>query len=178
MCRVFSPEVENLLMSSIEALPLTKRSLRPKVDVGRVRSHPTTLLFPAARHAQAALAGLLLRLGYWDESHQVAQDLHSPEGSYWHAITHRMEPDASNAGYWFRQVGDHSIFADLHRRTEHILKNSGPKHWRLKAAWDPFLFIKWYAEAIDTGGHAEVAARQIQMAEWQLLFEWCTAPNG
>ena len=123
----------------------------------------------------AALAGLLLRIGCWTESHTVAQDIHSAEGSYWHGIAHRIEPDSSNAGYWFRRVREHAIFPELHRRAEEILKTSGPPHWHLKAAWDPFLFIDWCDEAREKGARAEAAATEIQMAEWQLLFDWCAA---
>ena len=60
-------------------------------------------LFPHARDAPAALSGLVLMAGHWDLSHQIAQDISSREGSYWHAIAHRIEPDSPNSGYWFRQ---------------------------------------------------------------------------
>ena len=84
-----------------------------------------------------------------------------------------MEPDSANAKYWFRRVGQHPIFPELFQRTAEILKNSGPSHWHLKAAWDPSLFIDWCDEARDKGGQAEVAAVEIHTAEWQLLFNWC-----
>ncbi len=136
------------------------------------------MLFPGARDGHAALAGLLLRVGCWAESHAVAQDIHSAEGSYWHAIVHRMEPDSSNAEYWFRRVGEHAIFPGLFLRAAEILKSSGPKHWRLKTTWDPFLFIGWCEEACGKGGRVETAAIQIQMAEWRLLFNWCASMDS
>jgi hypothetical protein len=150
-------------------LPLTQTDLHPAPDACKARPQ-----FPGARNAQAALAGALLRAGCWEESHTVAQDISSAEGSYWHGIIHRMEPDASNAGYWFRQVGKHPIFPELHRRAQEILAAGGPQHWRLKNTWDPFLFIEWCEEARKAGGAAEAAALEIQMAEWQLLFDWCS----
>lgn len=42
-------------------------------------------LFPSARSPQGVLAGLLLYLNCWDEAHDIAQNLETPEGSYWHA---------------------------------------------------------------------------------------------
>lgn len=63
--------------------------------------------------ARASRAGLLLWADCFDESHAVSQALVTPEGSYWHGILHRREPDPTNAKYWFRQVGDHSLWETL-----------------------------------------------------------------
>lgn len=172
-----SPELSRLLSAGPERLPLIKAALRPEVDASSVRSYDPAILFPGARHSQAALAGLLLRVGCWDDSHAVAQDIRSAEGSYWHGIIHRMEPDSSNARYWFRQVGPHAIFPELSRRTAEIVNNSRLKHWKSKTAWDPSLFLDWCDEAREKGGEAETAAIAIQMAEWQLLFDWCAEPH-
>src|SRR5262245_27937857 len=59
--------------------------------------------------ASACRAGLWLAFGFLDESHTISQDLHTAEGSYWHALMHRREPDAGNAMYWFRRVGHHPV---------------------------------------------------------------------
>ncbi|HEY7302660.1 MAG TPA: hypothetical protein VH601_00985, partial [Bryobacteraceae bacterium] len=107
------------------------------------------------------------------ESHAVAQDLNTAEGSYWHGIIHRMEPDSSNAAYWFRRVGQHAIFSPLLSRAVEILNDGGPKHWHPKNVWDPLLFIDWCDEAREKGDQAGKAAVEIQRAEWQLLFDWC-----
>ena len=79
-------------------------------------------LFPSSRAPDTSFAGLLLYLSCWDEAHNVAQDIPTADGSYWHAIIHRMEPDAANSGYWFRRVGRHAIFPDLHMRAEIIAR--------------------------------------------------------
>lgn len=50
-------------------------------------------------------AGLLLWNGDLDASHTISQHIEDITGSYWHGIMHRMEPDYSNAKYWFRKVG-------------------------------------------------------------------------
>jgi len=171
----FSSEVGRLLSIAPHRLPLAKASLQPNFGACGVQSQDSAALFPNARHGRAAWAGLLLRVGCWAESHAVAQDINTAEGSYWHGIIHRMEPDSSNAAYWFRRVGQHAIFPELSSRAVEILKDTGPTHWRPKTAWDPFLFIDWCDEAREKGHAAEEVAIEIQMAEWQLLFEWCTS---
>lgn len=42
--------------------------------------------------------------GDWHASHNIAQDLHTPMGSWIHAHLHRTEGDDWNAGYWYRQA--------------------------------------------------------------------------
>src|SRR5581483_7484640 len=73
----------------------------------RIEQQSAGTLFPGARDPQAALAGLYLYFSCLDEAHSVAQDVPSREGSFWHGILHRQEPDPANAAYWFRQVGKH-----------------------------------------------------------------------
>jgi hypothetical protein len=169
---ILSAELSSLL-SQPTRLPLDRARLKPIQMPDTLRLNATEL-FTGARNPHAALAGLLLRLGHWEESHNVAQDIQSADGSYWHAIIHRMEPDSFNSGYWFRRTGQHPIFALLYQRTTQILGRDRPTQWKLKSAWDPFLFIEWCDEARAKGGVAEAAAADIQMAEWELLFEWCS----
>src|ERR1051325_4571315 len=52
-------------------------------------------LFRGARSPEGALAGLYLYFSCLDECHSVAQDDSTPEGSFWHGILHRQEPDRS-----------------------------------------------------------------------------------
>ncbi len=138
-----------------------------------ILSSSPSVLFPGARAPEAAVSGLLLLLGCWNESHELSQDIASREGSYWHALAHRIEPDASNSAYWFRRVGEHPIFPDLHRQASEILQRRDAP-WKLKPAWDPILFIEWCDEARQaSGSEKEQAALEIQRAEWDLLFEWC-----
>src|SRR5437588_4341020 len=63
--------------------------------------------------ADACRAGMWLLFDFLDESHAISQELHTPEGSYWHGLLHRREPDFSNSAYWFRRVGAHSIYEPL-----------------------------------------------------------------
>jgi hypothetical protein len=121
----------------------------------------------------SAFAGLLLFFGDWERAHTVAQDIETIDGSYWHAIVHRQEPDAGNAGYWFRQVGDHPIFPALRDEAAEILQRY-PVPLKLGSSWSPTAFIDLCEAAVkQPGSNVEQAAIEIQHAEWKLLFEWC-----
>src|SRR4029079_11488334 len=73
-----------------------------------------TQIEAACRELPAACrAGLWLAFDFLDESHAISQDLETAGGSFWHAIMHRREPDASNSKYWWRRVGEHPVFASL-----------------------------------------------------------------
>ena len=41
----------------------------------------------------------------WEDAHNIAQDIHTPMGSWIHALLHLIEGDIGNAGYWFRNAG-------------------------------------------------------------------------
>ena len=43
--------------------------------------------------------------GEWDQAHEIAQEIDARDGSWVHAYLHRVEGDASNAGYWYRRAG-------------------------------------------------------------------------
>jgi hypothetical protein len=43
--------------------------------------------------------------GNWDRAHQIAQDIHTTEGSWIHAYLHRVEGDVGNAQYWYSRAG-------------------------------------------------------------------------
>lgn len=43
--------------------------------------------------------------GDWEASHDIAQEIPNPQGSWIHAFLHRKEGDEFNAGYWYRQAG-------------------------------------------------------------------------
>ena len=107
--------------------------------------------------ASCVLSGLWLLHNFLDESHTISQGIHSPEGSFWHGIMHRREPDYSNAKYWFRRVGEHPVF-------EQIAKQYGD--------YDPFDFVDRCQSAVGNA-EAEQACREIQAAEWRLLFDHC-----
>ena len=111
-------------------------------------------------------AGLWLAFGHWERSHQVAQDLDTPEGSFWHAVLHRREPDAGNAKYWFRRVGPHPIFAELATAALALGYGDGP-------TWDAARFVDDCERHRDTGTEIEATLKAVQAKEWELLFAWC-----
>jgi hypothetical protein len=131
-------------------------------------------LFPGSRSPQGALSGLYLYFSCLDECHSLAQDINTPEGSFWHGIMHRQEPDAGNAQYWFQRVGAHPVFPALNSAAHEIVHAHPETGVELPAAWDPFRFIDLCESARrQPGSLLEEVAMQIQRAEWQLLFDYC-----
>ena len=133
----------------------------------RLQTFNAASSFAGARAPQAALAGLFLYFSCREEAHRIAQEIPTAEGSYWHAIVHRQEPDPGNAGYWFGRVGRHAIFPALRDRAAGIGVTFG-------AAWDPLAFVEFCEEARrQAGSPMERRALEVQRAEWQLLFDYC-----
>ena len=128
--------------------------------------------------ALACVSGLWLYHDFLDRSHTICQDIETPTGSYWHGIMHRREPDASNAKYWFRRVGEHPIFPDLCAAARRLADNKqadgAAAFLTSQGDWDPMAFID-LAELARTGAEPqhESLCREIQLAEWQLLFDFC-----
>jgi hypothetical protein len=135
-----------------------------------IREAGARKLFPRSRAPEAAMAGLYLYFDCWTEAHETAQDIATPDGSYWHAIVHRQEPDAWNSGYWFGQAGSHPIFGALRDAAAEIGLPVG-------ARWSPTAFIEICGRALRSpGSELERQAREVQRAEWQLLFDYCARP--
>jgi hypothetical protein len=127
--------------------------------------------------ASACLAGLWLYHDFFDESHAISQDLDTPEGSYWHGILHRREPDFGNAKYWFRRVPGHAIFATLCTRAAELTQEAkvptGSEFLVGQRAWDPFAFIDLCEKASHGPELLTQLCRRIQQCEWELLFQHC-----
>lgn len=98
-------------------------------------------------------SALYLRFNFLDESHTISQGIHTVEGSCWHAILHRREPDYSNSKYWYRRVGAHAVLK--------LLPNA-----------DPFAFVDFCEQAENDTAKYERAV-ELQRAEWQALFDHC-----
>jgi hypothetical protein len=56
--------------------------------------------------------------GDWNKSHDIAQEIHSKEGSWIHAYLHRKEGDSGNASYWY------------YRAERPVCKTSLEQEWR------------------------------------------------
>ena len=155
-------------------IPLVSGGPPPKEAHAALSKQKPSDLFPAAPAPQAALAGLWVYFSCFDQGHKIAQDIETPEGSFWHAILHRQEPDPGNAAYWFRQAGPHPLFADLVNSAARIAARYPEAGFRVDDRWDPFAFIDFCEQARRMQGTpAERAALEIQRAEWQLLFDYC-----
>jgi len=127
-------------------------------------------LFPGARDPESALSGLFLYFSCLTEAHELLHRFATVDGFYWHGIMHRMEGDTYNAGYWFRRVGRHPVYPALHREAARLGYAQGGE-------WDPFAFIE-FCEASAQAKDDDLAKR-VQLAEWQLLFDYCaTTPRA
>ena len=150
----------------LRAIPLASGVL-VRAGVDAIAGVGASVLFPQAAHPEAALAGLYLYFSAYDQAHAIAQEIASAEGSFWHGILHRQEPDPGNAGYWFRRVGKHAIFPALRSA-------SAEAGLPVKNVWDPFAFIDYCEDARrKPGSRDEEIAMSVQLAEWQLLFDYC-----
>ncbi len=107
----------------------------------------------------ACRAGALVALDRWDEAHALAQDLDTPDGSYWHAILHRREPDAFNAKYWYARVRRHPVQLAM----------------TAEAGYGDGAAFVGRCEAAPAGELAELLA--LQMLEWRRLMTWCAGES-
>ncbi len=60
---------------------------------------------PSAALSAEAKALWHIKKGNWDAAHQIAQEIHTPLGSWIHALIHVIEGDQGNADYWFARAG-------------------------------------------------------------------------
>ena len=159
--KAYGPAVAAILGDGTRLMPLgpgtpdeSKRKLLasfdPQCDLPNVKN---------ADAAKACLAGLWLYWDFLDESHAISQDLHTAEGSAWHAIMHRREPDAGNSKYWWKRVGPHPFIAAL-RDVESRYSS-------------PSAFVDFCERVRGKGNDEEAVAQQIQLREWQILFDDC-----
>lgn len=148
----YGPHVAELLGDGLRLMPLVSPRTGDPAAAEILKSKQVSGLPPTA------LAGLWIYCGHFEIPHSIAQDIHSPDGSYWHGILHRMEPDAWNAGYWFRRVGTHPIFPKVRA----VAKSLGYE-------WEPLRFI----DDCDKAPADDLLLRRVQLAEWQILFDYC-----
>ena len=162
------------LIPLTQEMPLAQAACCSEEARQRIHSVKIEDLFPSSRAPRGALTGLFVYFSCWNDAHETAQDDSSTEGSFWHAIIHRQEPDSGNSSYWFHRVGAHSVFPELLDAARDIAAAHPDAHLKLSNAWDPFAFIELCERArAHPGSELERAALEIQRAEWQLLFDYC-----
>lgn len=139
----------------------------PLVKVGSVCGQFSEAVKGLPLRDGTVLSGLYLYCGCWDDAHSAADSVENPNGYFWHAIAHRQEPDPANAAYWFRMTGKHPIFPRLAAEAQ----SAG---YHASAEWDPFAFVEYCESARQRPGSAdEQLACDVQLLEWQLLFDYC-----
>jgi len=130
---------------------------KPKQLAARLQKLSIDDLFPAGvsddEMAQCSLSGIWLLHNFLDKSHDISQEIHTREGSFWHAIMHRLEGDFWNSKYWYRKVGKHSVYNAIDE------------------GWNPEDFVDQCEAASDSGSLAELQPEAI--LEWKSLFEYC-----
>ncbi len=180
--KAYGPAVQELLALDGDGerlIPLVAGACSSAEASRALSNSSASKLFANSHSPEAALAGLWLYFSCFEEAHQVAQDLNTPEGSFWHAILHRQEPDSGNAAYWFRHVGTHKVYADLLKEAQEIVTRYPQAEFRPGSNWDPFAFVMFCERARkQPGSQSERAALEIQRAEWQLLFDYCARPRS
>ena len=128
-------------------------------------------------HGRAVLAGLWLYHDFLDASHAISQELHDPDGSFWHAIMHRREGDFSNAKYWYARCRHHPTFGAIAAEGRSAiagLAQGSHLEQLVNDQWDPDGFVD-VVEAVHRKPHDPLygAAVALQRAEWRVLLGHC-----
>lgn len=144
-------------------------------------------------YARSFLSGMHLWNDSLEASHTISQDIHTPEGSYWHAIMHRMEGDYWNSKYWYKRVGRHPVFPELHQAVREMAKEPGAlanaeadrakselEALILPETWSSDRFVDEVERQADKERHDAAVAllERIQWIETALLLRHCYRAAG
>ena len=164
-------QIEAAVAPVFEALPF-EQAMRTLVPVEGASADVLAVVqqvvdSPALDGHDAIKAGLWLYVDELDRSHAFSQDLHSPTGSFWHAIMHRREGDFPNSKYWYRKAGAHPAMGHID------LAGGGSASGSAMAGYDPMSFVDRVARANARCEKDSPDLVAMQRHEWRALFEWC-----
>lgn len=135
-------------------------------------------LFPEGVHnqnmARCCLSGLWLLYNFLDRSHDISQEIKTPEGSFWHAIMHRIEQDFWNSKYWYSQVGDHPVIDELSQHAAKLVVGAEQTSAIHCGSWSVDGFVDLCEAERGTNG----IAQSLACVEWMTLFDFCYKGAG
>jgi hypothetical protein len=159
-------------------LPVPVKPKRGSTNVLEQIKSLDTNLVSCGRNIDLIRSGALWLYGFLDESHAIAQGIHTVEGAYWHGLMHRSEGDFSNSMYWFRRVGRHAIFPGLMDAVKSLRPSNASQQEVLKvfspaAEWEP----QWLVDLCEDGYRGRFndldLLQQIAAIEYNLLMRYC-----
>lgn len=128
----------------------------------------------------AVRAGLLLWNDDLEASHTISQGISNATGSFWHAVMHRREGDASNSKYWWRRTGAHPAFGAVQQTVLTVLEEEEEaegtaqtfaEELRRAKTWLPERFV----DVCTAGKRGDAWLLRVQAAEIETLLNWCLA---
>ena len=128
---------------------------------------------------QSLLCGLWLWHDCLPEAHQLAQNIPTESGSFWHAILHRREGDFANSKHWYSQCRHHPVLQALNNQAAQVLNPLPADKRLLKLTWDgwnPAYLVDLVAQYHpDTKDEFHQILIILQQLEWKVLMEYCAA---
>jgi hypothetical protein len=148
-------------------LPALRMSPRPGClsEAEVVALATTTLRGLAAEPAALVTALAHCWHDHFDASHALCQSREGRrDADYVHAILHRREGDAGNAGYWFARVGVHPVYAEVAAAAT----AAGLGAFAPQGQWDAKAFI---AATLEPGADHE-RLQALQAEELRAFARW------